>query len=51
MRYMFFGCSALQKINPCNLITNNITDMRFIFNGCPEELKSKIKLQYNSIIL
>ena len=49
MSYMFFGCSSLKELNLNNFNTNNVIDMNFMFSGCSNELKMKIKKQYNNI--
>ena len=46
---MFDGCSSLKELNLSNFNTNNVIDMRGMFIGCSEELKMKIKVQYNNI--
>ena len=45
MSYMFWGCSSLNELNLNNFITNNVTDMMLMFNGCSNQLKMKIKTQ------
>ena len=46
MSYMFHGCSSLKELNLNNFNTNNVTNMRFMFSGCSNELIMKIKNQY-----
>ena len=48
MRYMFYKCSSLKELNLSNFNTNNVTYMRCMFSGCPDELKLKIKSQYKN---
>ena len=42
---MFFECSSLKELNLDNFNTNNVIYMRFMFGGCLDELKLKIKSQ------
>ena len=46
---MFNGCSSLKELNLSNFNTNNVTYMRYMFNGCSKELKNKIKSDYKNI--
>ena len=48
MSYMFFGCSSLKELNLNNFNTNNITNMSYMFEGCLDELKLKIKSQFKN---
>ena len=48
MRAMFWGCSSLQKLNLSNFNTNNVTNMRYMFSKCSDELKLKIRSQYKN---
>ena len=45
MRSMFYQCSSLKTINISKFNTNKVTDMEYIFSGCSDELKLKIKSQ------
>ena len=49
MGYMFYGCSSLEELNISNFNTNNITDMRFMFDGCSDQFKNKIRSEYKNI--
>ena len=49
MRNMFAGCSSLKEINLSNFTFNNKTYQNKMFSGCSEELKLKIKAQYQNI--
>ena len=46
---MFQGCSSLKELNLNNFNTNNVTDMRWIFDGCSDDLKRKIKSENKNI--
>jgi len=48
MRYLFYGCSSLKVLNLNNFNTNNVTDMKCMFSECSDELKLKIKSEYNN---
>ena len=43
MSCIFDRCSSLKELNLNNFNTNNVTDMSYMFNGCLDELKLKIK--------
>ena len=43
MAGMFYGCSSLNELNLSNFNTNNVTDMSYMFDGCSDDLKKKIK--------
>ena len=43
MNRMFSRCSSLKELNLNNFNTNNVTDMQYMFSGCPDELKNKIR--------
>ena len=45
---IFRGCSSLKELNLNNFNTNNVTDMNFMFSGCLDELKLKIKSQFKN---
>ena len=47
---MFYECSSLKELNLNNFNTNNATDMSEMFNGCSDELKLKIKSQFQNFI-
>ena len=46
---MFWGCSSLKEINISNFNTNNVTYMFWMFHGCSDEIKIKIKEQIKNI--
>ena len=48
MRFMFSSCSSLKELNLNKFNTNNVTDMRWMFADCLDELKLKIKNQYKN---
>ena len=48
MSFMFYGCSSLKELNLNNMNTNNVTDMSYMFTGCLDELKLKIKSQFKN---
>ena len=43
------GCSSLKELNLNNFNTNNVTNMRWMFSRCLDELKLKIKSQFKNI--
>ena len=43
---MFGGCSSLKELNLNNFITNNVTNMSYMFNGCSDKLIFKIKSKF-----
>ena len=45
---MFSECSFLKELNLSNFNTNNVTNMEYMFDLCTDELKLKIKSQYNN---
>ena len=45
---MFYECSSLKELNLINFNTNNVTDMSWMFRGCLDELKLKIKSQFKN---
>ena len=45
---MFSGCSSLKELNLSNFNTNNVTNMSYMFSRCSDELKLKIRSQYNN---
>ena len=45
---MFSYCSSLTSLNLSNFNTNNVTDMSYMFCGCLDELKLKIKSQFKN---
>ena len=49
MSWMFYGCSSLKELNFNNFNTNNVTDMRGMFNGCTDDLRKKIKSENKNI--
>ena len=48
MSDMFNGCSSLKELNLNNFNTNNVIDMSYMFSGCLDELKLKIKSQFKN---
>ena len=46
---MFRECSSLKELNISNFNTNNVRHMTGMFDGCPDELKEKIKKQNKNI--
>jgi surface protein len=46
---MFAECSSLKELNLNNFNINNVTDMSFMFNGCSDDLKMKIKSENKNI--
>ena len=49
MNSMFYGCSSLKELNLSNFNTNNVTNMGYMFSGCSDQFKNKIKAQYKNI--
>ena len=49
MSFMFEGCSSLKELNLNNFNTNNVTDMSYMFAGCSDDLKRKIKSENKNI--
>ena len=47
MSDMFSGCSSLKELNLNNFNTNNVTNMRYMFSKCSDELKLKLKSKFN----
>ena len=45
---MFSRCLSLKELNLNKFNTNNVTDMRWMFADCLDELKLKIKNQYKN---
>ena len=48
MSGMFDRCSSLKELNLNNFNTNNLTDMSYMFYGCLDELKIKIKSKFKN---
>ena len=46
---MFSGCSLLKELNLANFNTNNVNDMSYMFEGCSDGLKRKIKSENKNI--
>ena len=46
---MFYGCSSLKELNLNNFNTNNVTNMRWMFANCSDDLKMKIKSENKNI--
>ena len=49
MSAIFSHCSSLKEINLFTFNTNNLTDMGYMFSGCTDEIKNKIKSQIKII--
>ena len=49
MKYIFSRCSSLKELNLNNFNTNNVTNMNFMFSGCSDDLKMKIKSENKNI--
>ena len=49
MSCMFSNCSSLKELNLSNFNTNNVTNMNYMFSRCSEQLKLKIKSQYENL--
>ena len=49
MSCIFSGCSSLKELNPNNFNTDNVTNMDFMFYGCSDDLKRKIKSENKNI--
>ena len=48
---MFKGCKLLKELNISNFNINNVTNMKGMFTGCPDELIMKIKEQNKNIMI
>ena len=48
MGSMFIRCSSLKELNLSNFNTDNVTNMRYMFSKCSDELKLKIRSQYKN---
>ena len=46
---MFFYCSSLKELNLNNFNTNNVINMSWMFHGCSDDLKMKIKSENKNI--
>ena len=46
---MFNNCSSLEKLDISNFNFDNVTEMKGMFFGCPNELQTKIKEQFDNI--
>ena len=46
---MFSRCSSLKELNLNNFNTNNVIYMRYMFYGCSDDLKMKIKSENKNI--
>ena len=44
---MFSRCSSLKELNLNNFNTNNVTNMRWMFSKCSDELILKLKSKFN----
>ena len=51
MNLMFSNCSSLKELNLSFINTNNIIDMSYMFNGCSDDLKKKLKMLNKNIII
>ena len=49
MRGMFYRCQSLKELNLNNFNTINVTNMSCMFFRCSEELKTKIRIQYENL--
>ena len=49
MSFMFRGCSSLKVLNLNNFNTDNVINMSFMFYGCSDDLKMKIKSENKNI--
>ena len=49
MIFMFNECKSLKKLNLNNFNTNKVRDISYMFSGCSNSLKMKIKNQYKNI--
>jgi len=49
MSHMFRDCLTLKEVDLSNFDMNNVTDMSYMFSGCSDELKMKIRTQYINI--
>ena len=49
MSGMFYGCSSLKELILNNFNTNNVTNMSYMFDGCSDDLKMKIKSENKNI--
>ena len=49
MYRMFFKCWSLKELNLNNFNTNNVTNMRWMFSKCFNDLKRKIKSENKNI--
>ena len=46
---MFFGCSSLIEINLSEFYIYNVMEMNYMFSGCSDEFKKKIKTTFKNI--
>ena len=46
---MFSNCYSLLNVDVSNFIISNKTNMNYMFDGCSDELKDKIKSQNKNI--
>ena len=53
MSHMFSECSSLNELNLSNFNTNKVklTKMSFMFFGCTDELKNKLKKQISCLFI
>ena len=49
MSWMFYKCSSLKELNLNNFNTNNVTNVRCMFEGCSNVLKINIKSENKNI--
>ena len=47
MSAMFYYCSSLKELDISNFNTGKVSDMSEIFHRCSEELKKKIRKEYD----
>ena len=45
MNSMFYECSSLTSLNLSNFNTNNVEDMREMFDGCSSLKKENVKIK------
>ena len=46
---MFYGCSSLKELNLSTFNTDNVTYMGYMFHGCSNQIRNKIRSQYKNI--
>ena len=48
MSWMFSRCSSLKELNLSNFNTTNVTNMKYMYDRCSDELKLKIRSKYKN---